>query len=342
MIQELLGGAADDRKVCVSRGLLGPAVDPPLPNPSSSSAASSSTTNSEQQNLRCPRCDSTNTKFCYYNNYNLTQPRHFCKTCRRYWTQGGALRNVPIGGGCRKTKSSGITVGAGKSAGGGATKAKPLAGFNVGVGSSTGFNHELHSNTILWAEPLNSQLLALLRATTQSSGVSNSNSNNIPIPNTNPTRATSISPFRIKEDWPAVASNLVPDASLLINALNSRSLGIDPLGLCSSLWKLQQQQQEPQQEQNNGLLLSEAPTSGIHELLQKLRSQGNYWTDHHGMASGNVGSSSSHAHFPLSFPPATAATAISSSLEPNPVAGGECGLWNAPFIWADMPNGAFP
>ncbi|CAA6657774.1 unnamed protein product [Spirodela intermedia] len=116
MIQELLGGAADDRKVCVSRGLLGPAVDPPLPNPSSSSAASSSTTNSEQQNLRCPRCDSTNTKFCYYNNYNLTQPRHFCKTCRRYWTQGGALRNVPIGGGCRKTKSSGITVGAGKSA----------------------------------------------------------------------------------------------------------------------------------------------------------------------------------------------------------------------------------
>lgn len=54
--------------------------------------------------LKCPRCDSTNTKFCYYNNYSLTQPRHFCKTCRRYWTKGGALRNVPIGGGCRKTK----------------------------------------------------------------------------------------------------------------------------------------------------------------------------------------------------------------------------------------------
>ncbi|XP_076885602.1 dof zinc finger protein DOF5.7-like [Bidens hawaiensis] len=59
--------------------------------------------------LKCPRCDSTNTKFCYYNNYNLTQPRHFCKTCRRFWTKGGALRNIPIGGGCRKnmkTKSS--------------------------------------------------------------------------------------------------------------------------------------------------------------------------------------------------------------------------------------------
>ncbi|GAB4847204.1 hypothetical protein Ancab_026214 [Ancistrocladus abbreviatus] len=58
----------------------------------------------EQQPLKCPRCDSSNTKFCYYNNYSLSQPRHFCKTCRRYWTKGGALRNVPIGGGCRKNK----------------------------------------------------------------------------------------------------------------------------------------------------------------------------------------------------------------------------------------------
>ncbi|GMH07940.1 hypothetical protein Nepgr_009780 [Nepenthes gracilis] len=48
--------------------------------------------------LECPRCESTNTKFCYFNNYNLSQPRHFCKTCRRYWTRGGALRNVPFGG----------------------------------------------------------------------------------------------------------------------------------------------------------------------------------------------------------------------------------------------------
>ncbi|XP_010557279.1 PREDICTED: dof zinc finger protein DOF1.1 isoform X2 [Tarenaya hassleriana] len=54
--------------------------------------------------LNCPRCDSTNTKFCYYNNYNLSQPRHFCKACRRYWTRGGALRNVPVGGGCRRNK----------------------------------------------------------------------------------------------------------------------------------------------------------------------------------------------------------------------------------------------
>lgn len=54
--------------------------------------------------LKCPRCDSQNTKFCYYNNYNLSQPRHFCKSCRRYWTKGGVLRNVPVGGGCRKPK----------------------------------------------------------------------------------------------------------------------------------------------------------------------------------------------------------------------------------------------
>ncbi|XP_042510452.1 dof zinc finger protein DOF3.2-like [Macadamia integrifolia] len=56
--------------------------------------------------LKCPRCDSSNTKFCYYNNYSLSQPRYFCKACRRYWTKGGSLRNVPVGGGCRKNKRS--------------------------------------------------------------------------------------------------------------------------------------------------------------------------------------------------------------------------------------------
>ncbi|KAL6318456.1 hypothetical protein AAG906_041223 [Vitis piasezkii] len=52
----------------------------------------------------CPRCSSPNTKFCYYNNYSLSQPRYFCKGCRRYWTKGGSLRNVPVGGGCRKNR----------------------------------------------------------------------------------------------------------------------------------------------------------------------------------------------------------------------------------------------
>ncbi|KAK6935581.1 Zinc finger, Dof-type [Dillenia turbinata] len=60
----------------------------------------------KDQALNCPRCNSTNTKFCYYNNYSLTQPRYFCKTCRRYWTEGGSLRNIPVGGGSRKNKRS--------------------------------------------------------------------------------------------------------------------------------------------------------------------------------------------------------------------------------------------
>ncbi|MBA0635371.1 hypothetical protein Godav_024392 [Gossypium davidsonii] len=57
------------------------------------------TQNQHQQPLKCPRCDSLNTKFCYYNNYNKSQPRHFCKACKRHWTKGGTLRNVPVGGG---------------------------------------------------------------------------------------------------------------------------------------------------------------------------------------------------------------------------------------------------
>ncbi|WOK93651.1 hypothetical protein Cni_G02351 [Canna indica] len=56
--------------------------------------------------LPCPRCNSMETKFCYYNNYNINQPRHFCKNCQRYWTAGGTMRNVPVGAGRRKSKHS--------------------------------------------------------------------------------------------------------------------------------------------------------------------------------------------------------------------------------------------
>ncbi|CAK9318163.1 unnamed protein product [Citrullus colocynthis] len=58
----------------------------------------------KDQILNCPRCNSNNTKFCYYNNYSLSQPRYFCKSCRRYWTAGGSLRNIPVGGASRKNK----------------------------------------------------------------------------------------------------------------------------------------------------------------------------------------------------------------------------------------------
>ncbi|XP_062113718.1 cyclic dof factor 3-like [Humulus lupulus] len=54
--------------------------------------------------IPCPRCKSMETKFCYFNNYNVNQPRHFCKNCQRYWTAGGSMRNVPVGAGRRKNK----------------------------------------------------------------------------------------------------------------------------------------------------------------------------------------------------------------------------------------------
>jgi hypothetical protein len=63
--------------------------------------------------LPCPRCNSMDTKFCYFNNYNVNQPRHFCKDCHRYWTAGGALRNVPVGAGRRKNRPLGPVVAAG-------------------------------------------------------------------------------------------------------------------------------------------------------------------------------------------------------------------------------------
>ncbi|CAL5183425.1 unnamed protein product [Lathyrus oleraceus] len=59
--------------------------------------------NHQLEAVNCPRCDSSNTKFCYYNNYNKSQPRHFCRACKRHWTKGGTLRNVPVGG-VRKNK----------------------------------------------------------------------------------------------------------------------------------------------------------------------------------------------------------------------------------------------
>lgn len=55
--------------------------------------------------LPCPRCNSMDTKFCYFNNYNVNQPRHFCKNCQRHWTAGGTMRNVPVGAGRRKNKN---------------------------------------------------------------------------------------------------------------------------------------------------------------------------------------------------------------------------------------------
>ncbi|KAE8714404.1 Dof zinc finger protein DOF5.8 [Hibiscus syriacus] len=81
--------------------------------------------------LPCPRCDSTSTKFCYYNNYNLSQPRYFCKSCRRYWTQGGTLRNVPVGGGTRKASKR--------------SRSSSGPSPSVATSSSSNVNHEAES-----------------------------------------------------------------------------------------------------------------------------------------------------------------------------------------------------
>ncbi|KAI3680726.1 hypothetical protein L6452_35501 [Arctium lappa] len=43
----------------------------------------------------CPRCTSHRTKFSYYNNKDVSQPRYFCKNCSRFWTHGGTFRDVP-------------------------------------------------------------------------------------------------------------------------------------------------------------------------------------------------------------------------------------------------------
>ncbi|ESW30642.1 hypothetical protein PHAVU_002G170600 [Phaseolus vulgaris] len=69
------------------------------------SASEDKTPKKPDKILPCPRCNSMDTKFCYYNNYNVNQPRHFCKNCQRYWTAGGTMRNVPVGAGRRKNKN---------------------------------------------------------------------------------------------------------------------------------------------------------------------------------------------------------------------------------------------
>ncbi|KAI4327496.1 hypothetical protein L6164_019948 [Bauhinia variegata] len=339
MIQELLGGAGfvpGERKFSINGGVLAPTPSPnsfpssPCPN---SSTTSSSTTNSisatsttatssnsDNQNLRCPRCDSSNTKFCYYNNYNLTQPRHFCKTCRRYWTKGGALRNVPIGGGCRKNKNVGISNTVAKAS---VAKVKTVASELGRSGIGGGFDHELPSSPVLWGSPQNSHLLALLRA--------GQNQN----PNPNPSLLSN--GIAVKEEGHLMGTQMVMTEPLVANGvlLNARALDFDPigqvpsLGLCSSFWRNNQDQ--PQQ-QNGNFVLGEPQNSGIQELCQRLRSSStNYCGESPTMFLGNVTSSSS-------------SSSSLSILESAPVAGGELGYWNSTFSWSDLPttNGAYP
>ncbi|KAF2295170.1 hypothetical protein P3X46_018836 [Hevea brasiliensis] len=328
MIQELLGGAGliggEIRKISITGTILEGTPSPsPSFSPSSSATTSTTTatataansTSSTSENLRCPRCDSSNTKFCYYNNYNLTQPRHFCKTCRRYWTKGGALRNVPIGGGCRKNKSTSVSTSVGKSS---TSKMKTVAS-EIGRSSfGNGFDNELPSSPIMWASPQNSHLLSLLRTTH----------------NPNPNSSTLTNSLALKEEGCMIGTHMMTESTVANGALNARTLCLDPitqgpsLGLCPPFWKNNQYQ--AQQHQQTGFIVGhEAQNSGILELYQRLRASTNYYTDNSPVVLSNVASSSA---------------ASSTILESSPVAGGELGYWNPTFSWSDLPttNGACP
>ncbi|CAK7339421.1 unnamed protein product [Dovyalis caffra] len=316
MIQELLGGAGligGERKFPINGTILEGTPSPslsPSPSPSSSTtsattSATNSTPSSAQESLRCPRCDSSNTKFCYYNNYNLTQPRHFCKTCRRYWTKGGALRNVPIGGGCRKNKNTSVSASVAKS---GTNKLKTMASEIGRSGFGNGFDHEFSSSPMMWASPQNSHILALLRAAQ------------------NPNPTTLCNSISVKEEGALIGNHMINEPAVGTAALNARTLSLDPsLGLCHPFWKSNQHQQ-------NGFTVGEAQNSGIQELYQRLRSTTNYYTDNpSAIVLSNVTNSSS-----TSTP--------TTILESAPVAGGELGYWNPAFSWSDLPttNGAYP
>ncbi|KAL3525728.1 hypothetical protein ACH5RR_014100 [Cinchona calisaya] len=286
MIQELLGEASaaglihggETSKLSVNNnGFLGsslasPSLSPcpspslsPSPSPSSSTITSTlppPTASSTSESLRCPRCDSINTKFCYYNNYNLTQPRHFCKTCRRYWTKGGALRNVPIGGGCRKNKTATLTSSAVMKSSSTVGKFKTMA-TEMGKSaflSSPSSSSTSNMNPFLWASSYqNSHLLSLLRA----------NHNN-PISTI------------IKEE----AGAAMPAGSHMNStvSLDARMVGLDSIGLRNN---------EQLQQQIGYQLGQEQSTGGVEDFYHRLRSSTTCYQAHAPVVMGNIVSSSS-------------------------------------------------
>ncbi|KAK4260051.1 hypothetical protein QN277_003223 [Acacia crassicarpa] len=364
MIQELLGASSsgfistgERNKISINAASV---LAPPLPSPSlpSSTAGAATTTtsgataaaaassNSEHQNLRCPRCDSSNTKFCYYNNYNLTQPRHFCKTCRRYWTKGGALRNVPIGGGCRKNKSvvssstSSNSVAAAKTSVAVAGNRMKTAASELGIlsrpglGGGGGFDYhqELPASPILWGTPQNSHLMALLRASHQNH-------------NPNPSPCPPIPNISVKEGN-LMRSHMVTEPIMVSNSLLNNNVpptsNFDPsLGLTSSFWR-NNNLDHHQQSQNGGFVYGGGDhqnSSGIQELYQRLRSSSssspNYCND-----------DSSSSQFLSNMSSSSSSVAIvESTAASNGGSGIGLGYWNnQPLFWSDLPttNGAHP
>lgn len=345
MIQELLGEATaglirQERSKFSSSTTTTAAATATATAPTSSSPT---TTTTSSENLRCPRCDSTNTKFCYYNNYNLTQPRHFCKTCRRYWTKGGALRNVPIGGGCRKNKSTSCLTSSSSSSSpanyynnksnlnnnnNNIAKLKTTISAELGKSSYINngyslFDHDLiSSNPILFASPQNSHLLSLLR----------------PNPSPNPSPLSNLN--SVKDESVLFQSHLSSDPPRppgpTAVTLNARILGLDPLGGSTfpSVWR--SSSSSSNQLQNGGVVGEVQQSSGILDFYQRLRSSStnnNYYQDN-------------NAPTP---PPPPASSSSSTILESAPVVGGgaatELGFWNNHVLsWSDLPStqGAYP
>ncbi|CAJ2635472.1 dof zinc finger protein DOF2.4-like [Trifolium pratense] len=293
--------------------------------PTTATTTPTATTTSEnQQHLRCPRCDSSNTKFCYYNNYNLTQPRHFCKTCRRYWTKGGALRNVPIGGGCRKNKSIGMSNTAAKTT---TNKMKTVASEFFRSASSQGFDHVVTPpSQILWGSPQNSHILSLFRSSQNQSP----NPNHVKEEGNNSLLGSHISHMMTSQ--PLISSNVYDD-------------GVGHV-LCNPFWRNNHENQTQQLQNNGGFVLGEQQqqhhqNSGIQELYQKLRSSTT-------SSSGNNYCSEIAASSPtvLLGNVASNPSSISNILETTSVTGGELGYWNPipTLTWSDLPttNGAYP
>ncbi|KAG8098298.1 hypothetical protein GUJ93_ZPchr0013g36119 [Zizania palustris] len=132
MIQELLGGTAMDQlkaAAALNAASLPMVLQPMVSNPSPTSSSSTSSRSSAQAAPQQRSTAATSSPQAQQGAADQ-QPRHFCKTCRRYWTKGGALRNVPIGGGCRKPRPMPAPVAKPPAS----CKAMPPLGLGVGVG----------------------------------------------------------------------------------------------------------------------------------------------------------------------------------------------------------------
>ncbi|KAF7809794.1 dof zinc finger protein DOF1.1-like [Senna tora] len=182
----------------------------------------------------CPHCPCT-----------MRMPRHFCKTCRRYWTKGGALRNVPIGGGCRKNKSvsgSGIGIISSSVAKSSAKIKTVSSSSSPSPGGGGGASHGQNPNP----SPSPSHSLCL-------SNPMMSNNNN----------AMGVS---VKEEGCLMVSSHMVGTTEPMGCSNNGSPGFDPTG---SFWRSNQDFHQ-QQHQNMGFVVgywnNNQPLSGWSDL----------------------------------------------------------------------------